>query len=288
MGQTVGMLQTITLLLSLRYYDNNYKMNPRIAGIYIYPIKSLGGIAVNQAYAEDQGFRYDRKWMLADGNNRFLTQRECPRMALFECNLTDEGISVKFQGQEKLVPFNNWTGLMYNVIIWDHKVDLQEVSPEISRWFSRHLNRKCRLLGIGELYQRKKSFAIPPFETDVSLADGYPYLILGTSSLDLLNSKLEEPLPFNRFRPNIFLHTETPHIEDEWKEIHFGETKVKIIKPCARCIITTINQETGIKNIEPIKTLSTYRLKDKNILFGANAMVLNRGMISMGDKVTAV
>ena len=232
------------------------------------------------------GFKFDRQWMLVDNSNRFLSQRELPQMSLFACELGKDSVIVKFKEHTTEVPFNNYTDVSSEVSIWDHQVQANEVSTRLSAWFSEHLEHNCKLVTVGKNYNRIKAFSIPPFKSKVSFADGYPVMILGTASLELLNSKLTDPVGFDRFRPNIVVQTNRAHEEDSWEYVQTGTARLKIIKPCARCIITTIDQSNGTKGKEPLRTLSTYRKESNNVLFGANAIMHEYGVINNTDKIT--
>ena len=120
----------------------------------------------------------------------------------------------------------------------------------------------------------------------VSLADGYPFLIIGQNSLDMLNEKLAAPVPMNRFRPNFVFTGGTPHVEDSWRNLLIGEIPFAGVKPCERCVLTTVNQETGEKGDEPLRTLSSYRNNGKSILFGQNLIALRNGIVRVGDSIS--
>src|SRR5690606_28095292 len=116
----------------------------------------------------------------------------------------------------------------------------------------------------------------------VSFADAMPYLIIGQRSLDDLNDKLQEPLPMNRFRPNLVFSGGEAFAEDSWERVRIGECTFKVTKPCARCVLTTVDQETGNTGKEPLKTLATYRSVDKKVLFGQNMIALTTGTVKIG------
>ena len=234
----------------------------------------------------EEGLEYDRRWMLVDNEGRFLTQREHPTMALFSCAFTGEGIEVS-KGEEKIS-----LGLEENAVgdervqVWSSKLKAQEVSEIHTEWFSDLLGINARLVRMTDISRRTKRIFTPPYKTKVSFADGYPILILGQASMNELNEKLEEEIKPDRFRANIIIDTKTPHEEDKWKDDFFiGHVKMKVIKPCARCVVTTIDQLTAEKGKEPLKTLSTYRQWRNKIWFGANTISLEKGIIEVGDEV---
>jgi len=122
----------------------------------------------------------------------------------------------------------------------------------------------------------------------VSFADAYPFLIIGQSSLDDLNSRLDTPILMNRFRPNFVFIGGDPFCEDNFEAFSIGQVRFKGVKLCARCVLTTVEQETAIKGAEPLKTLSTYRVKRNKVMFGQNLFAFDTGTVKVGDKIVAV
>jgi uncharacterized protein len=120
----------------------------------------------------------------------------------------------------------------------------------------------------------------------VSFADGMPYLVIGQASLDELNTRLEIPVPMDRFRPNLVFTGGKAFEEDDWDKVKIGNSLFKVTKPCARCVMTTVDQNTGKKSKEPLKTLSTYRNVNGKVMFGQNMLLLEGEKISVGDLVT--
>jgi len=261
-------------------------MNYQLTGLFIYPIKSLGGIEVESAEILEEGFKYDRRWMLVDEKGKFLSQRQLPKMSLFKCSFSGLRILVEYQGDSIQIPFDQHSFNVLEVEVWGSKLKANEVDNEISNWFSKRLDVSCSLVTMTDVSSRMKEFVKPPFTSRVSMADGYPYLILGTASVQELNTRLLTPLPIDRFRANIIIETNKAHAEDEWEDAMIGDCVLKIIKPCARCIITTIDQQTSSKGVEPLKTLASYRKINNKIYFGANAIALNNGIINKGDYLT--
>ena len=256
-----------------------------VTGVNIYPIKSLGGIALDQAEVKKEGFELDRRWMLVDADGNFLTQREDHRLALFQCRLDSGAIIVNYAQDEIDIPTEGLTDKVLKVKVWSSRLKAQEVDPQINLWFSERLNKECFLVRMSELSFRYKRLYQPPFKTSLSFADGYPYLILGEGSMTELNNRLEKPLLIDRFRSNIVFASNEAHIEDDWSEIAIGTAKLKVIKPCARCVVTTIDQQLGTKGKEPLKTLAGYRMKNNKIYFGANVIMMEEGRVSVGDKI---
>ena len=260
--------------------------------IYIYPIKSLGGVLVPEAVTETKGLQYDRRWMLVDETGTFLTQRVYPEMALLQVNLQPDGLLIthKQHSTESLfISFDAGTyrNVPVSVTIWDDTVPAVEVSAEADLWFSRMLNMQCRLVFMPEQVHRPVDSKYAQLNEPVSFADAYPYLLIGQESLNELNSRLADPLPMNRFRPNLVFSGGTPFVEDTWHEFTVGENVFAAVKPCARCVLTTIDQQTAQKGPEPLRTLATYRTVNKKVMFGQNILPrTSTGFIRTGDVLT--
>jgi uncharacterized protein YcbX len=255
-----------------------------ISEIYIYPIKSLGGIQVPSAKVEARGLRYDRRWMLVDEQGRFLTQRQHTQMALLQ-----EGLLVSHkQGllEPLFVPFAaEEAGPELEVTVWDDAVTAREVGPAINAWFTKALGMPARLVHMPEQAHRPVDPRYATRGEEVSFADGYPFLIIGQASLDDLNSRLEQPVPMNRFRPNFVFRGGKPFEEDSWSKFVIGRKPFQAVKPCARCVLTTINQSTAEKGAEPLRTLSTYRQERNKVMFGQNLLSGSTGTLHVGEKL---
>lgn len=257
-----------------------------IQDIFIYPIKSLGGIRLEEAWADERGFQYDRRWMLVDRKGNFLTQREHPKMAFFQVVMTQDSLLV-FEKNDRInqikIPFETSTKLKMEVKVWDDVMIAEKVGPEYDKWFSKKLGLPVHLVKMTESTKRKVDRKYAKNGELVSFADGMPYLIIGQSSLNDLNSKMDEPVPMNRFRPNIVFAGGKAFQEDQMNSIRIGEVEFALIKPCARCVLTTIDQDTAKKGKEPLSTLSKFRLSDNKVLFGQNMVALRTGSMKVGD-----
>jgi uncharacterized protein YcbX len=177
---------------------------------------------------------------------------------------------------------------MIPVRIWDDEVIGQVVDPNIGEWFSDILGLPCNLVFMPKSAERKVSLKYAAKNESVSFADGMPYLLIGQASLDDLNSRLEQPVPMDRFRPNLVFSGGEGFEEDEWNQVKIGNAIFKITKPCVRCVMTTIDQATGKKNKEPLKTLSAYRNVGGKVLFGQNMSLLEGREIKVGDHISGL
>ena len=258
-----------------------------VSELYIYPVKSLGGIKIDTAELTDRGFRHDRRWMLVDNDNRFLTQREHSQMALIGTSITEDGIYV-FQksspSQHVLIPFSYSSGKKIIVNIWDDLCDAVAVSDELNEWFSDALSISCKLVHMPDDSLRKvdERFAVTKNEV-TSFSDAYPILIISQESLNDLNSRLPHELPMNRFRPNIVVEGCEPYEEDTMQHFRINGIDFYGVKLCARCVMPTINQDTAEKSKEPTRTLYSYRRREHNVYFGQNVLYHNAGVIKVGD-----
>jgi uncharacterized protein len=258
-----------------------------VSQLFIYPVKSLGGISLQQSKVLAKGLAYDRRWMLIDEQGNFLTQRKLPVMALFKTSFSDDGqhIQVQFENEQLLIPFTI-SGNTFKAQVWDDEVDVVEVNQSISAWFSRYMGFTCRLVAFPEDKPRPvdPDYAIDT-KSQTSLSDGYPLLIIGQASLDDLNGRLAERVGMERFRPNIVFDGGAPYEEEGWKRFRIGSLEMAGVKPCARCVMTTIDQQTGTVGKEPLAALSVYRRVGNKVLFGQNVIPLNEGMIRVGDEI---
>lgn len=260
-----------------------------LSEIIVYPIKSLSGISLETSLIEERGLRFDRRWMLVDKDNNFLTQRELPQMAAIKVGLNAVSLSVSYNSESLEIPFEFSAERFKEVRIWNSCVPAKFYSREINMWFSDILQTECRLVFMSEESKREVNpvYAVHKNQDLVSFADGYPFLLIGQSSLDELNERLETPLPMNRFRPNFVISQTEPFAEDNWKKIEIGDNVFHIVKPCARCVLTTVDQKTGRKEgNEPLRTLASYRTREGKVLFGQNLIAEKAsGQIKVGDKV---
>jgi len=259
-----------------------------LSEIWIYPIKSLAGIRLQRAIVKQKGLIYDRRWMLVDESGRFLTQREHPEMSQFHLTMDNGQLTILNKLSDQSIVLNlegEKSGESLPVIIWDDAVEANEVSLAFSQWFSDQLKMKCKLVFFPETNVRlvDPDYAIK--NEQVSLADGYPFLIVGQASLDDLNKRLKEPIPMNRFRPNFVFTGGLPYEEDTWGKFSVGKNKFVGLKPCSRCVLTTVDQQTGKKGLEPLATLATYRKAGNKIYFGQNLVAINYDEVQEGDEI---
>ncbi|MEM1321327.1 MAG: MOSC N-terminal beta barrel domain-containing protein [Bacteroidota bacterium] len=253
--------------------------------LFVYPIKALKGIALQSATLNQRGIEYDRHWMLVDERGKMITQRDIPELTLFETALRKEALEVRYRGEQIQIPYAYQGGAVeLTTTIWGTEVQGLREEERINGWFSQQLGRQVELMRVAEhrprLVKRHR-------EVQINFPDSNQYLIIGEATMDLLNSKLEEPLNVNRFRPNMVFRGGTPHMEDEWGALSIGEVDFMGTKSCGRCKVTTIDQETAVVGMEPLRTLAQYRFFDNKILFGRYLKMKSAGMqqITVGDTI---
>ena len=251
-------------------------MAASIASLYVYPVKSCRGIALETSPVGERGLAFDREWMVVDGDGRFVTQREVPRLALVEPSLTAAALELEAPGTGRLaVPLGS-DGATRPVTVWRDSFPAIDQGDEAAAWVSSTLQLPLRLVRFDHAVQRYCNVTYAGDSgAHTSFADAYPLLILSEASLADLNSRLEEPLPMNRFRPNVVLSGIDAYDEDHIDEIRVGGLAFKLVKHCTRCQITTTDQSTAAVGTEPLSTLARYRMNAElgGVTFGMNAIV---------------
>ena len=259
-----------------------------VSELHIYPIKSLAGIAVNSALLTSRGLQYDRRLMLVNEQNIFFTQREVAEMALLQPVIKNDGLYVHHKNnpaKSLFIPHQPLSEERVTVTVWDDTCEALLYDDAINDWFSEALGLRCKLAFMPENSLREVDKRYAQHNEITSFADGYPTLIIGQSSLNDLNSRLAEPIPMNRFRPNIVFTGGDPFIEDQLQSFTINDINFSGVKPCARCVMTTIDQDTIAQSKEPLKTLAGYRRKENKILFGQNLLHQGDGVINVGDVI---
>lgn len=258
-----------------------------LSELHVYPIKSAAGIPLDSARVDARGIHLDRRWMVVDESEKFVSQREAPRLALVKVSIGPDNLIVEAPGMSPLeVPLIPEGGKRTPATVWGDVVECLRVSEEADRWFGKFLGARCRLVYLPD-------DSVRPVDPDygwpgdrVGLADGFQFLLISEASLDDLNGRLEDPLPMNRFRPNLVVRGCEAFAEDGWRKIRVGEVTLRVVKPCARCVITTVDQATATKGKEPLRTLATYRKSGGKVLFGQNLIHDSAsGSLHVGDAV---
>jgi uncharacterized protein len=258
-----------------------------VSNLTYYPIKACRGFDVPASNIQRMGLEHDRRMMVITPDGGFLTQREYPRLALITPSLKNEALTLSAPNFDSLQIGIQKTGTPTPVEIWSSTgVNAIDQGDEAAAWMSDWLGISVRLVHIADGFKRKlnPNYAVNT-DDHTGFADGYPILIISEESLQDLNGRLDSAVPMNRFRPNLVLKGCEPFAEDIWKRIRIGDVEMALVKPCPRCVVTTIDKETLKKNKEPLKTLSVYRNHELGAIFGMNTIPLNEGRIEINMEV---
>lgn len=256
--------------------------NPTLSAVYVYPVKSCRGIAVTSASLDDWGLQYDRNWMVVTADGTFLTQRNVPQLALVETAIEPESLRLNAPNLPALtLPLAPHAGPVLEVVVWRDRCRAIDQGDAAAEWFSTVVGQPCRLVRIGEQYDRPVEPDYITQPAQVSFADAYPLLLISEASLADLNNRLPDALPMNRFRPNLVVSGCDPYAEDSWQRIRIGQIQFEVAKPCQRCIIPTTDQTTAIRGKEPLQTLATYRRFKGGVIFGQNLVHQGYGEVQV-------
>lgn len=268
--------------------DDETKERLFISELNIYPVKSLGPVSLNTAEITDRGFKYDRRWMVTDMLGNFLSQRKLPGMALLKVEMSDSELKITHKTQN-ISPLsfslkeNSGKSILVN--IWEDHCEALGVNTQADQWLSDVLGIYCQLVYMPDETCRKVDASYALNNELVSFADAFPFLIAGEASLEDLNKRMDIHVPMERFRPNFVFSGGEPYEEDHWKKFQAGEVIFHVVKPCARCVMITIDQSTAKSAAEPLSTLSDYRKQGNKVMFGQNLLHRATGRINLGDEI---
>lgn len=268
-----------------------------LSALFIHPVKSLRGCAVGKISLDRRGIAGDRRFLVVDHNGRFLTQRTLPRMALIATRLDEHELALEATGHGSIrTPrASQPSAPRLKVSVWSSEgLVAEDCGPDAAGWLSDFLATPCRLVRAGDDFRRTVRKAPAGLErAEVGFADAFPGLLLTEASLADLNDRLlerdVEPVPMDRFRPNLVVAGAVPYAEDTWTRVRIGPVVFHCTGPCARCIVTTTDQATAERGPEPLRTLAGYRRdphKPEDVNFGQNVVPEGEaGVIRVGDPV---
>lgn len=261
----------------------------RVDGLYCYPVKSCGGTSLVTATVGPRGIVGDRQWMVVDETGQFVTQRELHRMALVSPRLDTGRLELTAPGMPLLTVKPAVRADRVDVSIWSDRCAAIDEGPSAAEWLSAFLGVRCRLVRFPEDATRGVDPEYAGPDDQVGFADGFPFLLASCASLDDLNRRLARALPMNRFRPNIVVSGGDAFQEDRWKRIRIDGITFGVVKPCARCVITTVDQTTGEAAREPLRTLATFRtVAGRGVMFGQNLVHDQSGVLHVGAEVAVL
>lgn len=267
----------------------------RVASLHVYPVKGMRAVAREKAGVTARGLDHDRRWLVTDENDRFITQRECAALARLSAAATEGGLRIE-NGEDSVEIGVPVAEERREVKIWNDDVGALFAGDEAARWLSDALGRRARLYHMDDGAVRMTSGRWGA-KAPVSFADAYPVLIVTRASLEALNDVVgadgDAPLPMERFRPNIVIDGADAWAEDHWRAVKIGGVTFDLVKPCDRCVVTTIDQALGEKaGRQPLKALRKIRLSahpDVNgVLFGWNAVPREAGEIKAGERMEII
>lgn len=258
-----------------------------LSDIYIYPVKSLAGIRVENWEVVETGLKYDRQWMLIDQQGQFLSQRRLPKMALIQTRLTESELILSAPNFADLhLSLEPKDGAIISSTVWKDCCDARHISNDTDAWFSDVLQMPCTLVYLPPETKRGVDLHYANEADRVAFSDGFPFLIISENSLNSLNSQLENPVEMARFRPNLVISGCDAYAEDFWREIQIGNIDFRLPKPCSRCSVPAINPNTAEVGKEPLTTLNRLRKANGKIYFGQNALHNSCGVLKIGEAVS--
>lgn len=257
-----------------------------LSELVVYPIKSAGGIPADRWEVDSFGLRHDRRWMVVDGRGRLVTQRTHPRLALARPAVAADRLRVTAPGLPPLdLALDPVAAVTTTAVVWDDACESLWLGEAPARWFSQLVGAPVSLVYMPDSTVRPADPAFAPAGTRVSFADGFPFLLLSEESLADLNGRLAAPVPMNRFRPNLVIRGGMPFEEDRLGAFAVGDLAFRAVKPCDRCVLTTTDQETAERGVEPLRTLARYRTRDGQVYFGQNVVHAGTGRLEVGSSL---
>ena len=263
---------------------------PVLSQLNIYPLKSAGGISLENTILEARGLKHDRRWMVVDDSGQFMSQRTFPKMSLIITRLSNKILSLNAPGMSKLcLPLIAIEGESQVVEIWGDICEAWTVNRQATKWISEYIGKSCKLVYMPDHSNRPVDADYAVGEDQVAFSDGFPLLLISEASLKELNRRLPERVTMKRFRPNLVVRNTEPYEEDRWEKIIIGECEFNIVKPCSRCILTTVDPENGkFSGKEPLETLATFRKVNGKVVFGQNLIPTIKGTLKVGMPVVII
>jgi hypothetical protein len=263
-----------------------------LSGMYTYPIKSCAALRHESAALDSFGLPYDRRWMIINPDGMFQTQRELPALALIQPAVEADALTLSAPGLPTMrAPLHYAGQVSRQVEVWGDVCEAWDEGDALAEWLSDYLGTATRLVRMTDDFVRPVDPDYAPQPARTAFSDGFPLLLVSEASLDDLNSRLiergKQPIPMSRFRPNLVVSESMAYAEDDWKTLTISGVTLDVVKPCARCATTTVDQATGTvpDHAEPLATLNTYRKINGKVYFAQNVIHRTLGTLRVGDRV---
>lgn len=254
------------------------RMPVHIASLHCFPVKSAAGLELEEAALSPTGIANDRRWMVVTPAGRFLTQRELPQLARIRPSLSATQLILRARGASDLAIALEQPGRCVRVEIWQAPCAGFDEGDPAAGWLTEVLGRDCRLVRFDPARRRLSTLAwTGEIEAENMFSDGFPLLVMARASLADLNARVGRALPQSRWRANLVLEGLGPYDEDRIDELSGPGVRLRLVKPCTRCRITTTDQDTGeLDGEEPLRTLRRYRFEPRlgGVVFGQNAVIV--------------
>ncbi|WP_318447740.1 hybrid-cluster NAD(P)-dependent oxidoreductase [Photobacterium leiognathi] len=258
---------------------------PKLSQLNVFPVKSIAGISQSQAWVEKQGMAFDRRFMVAKPSGDMVTARKYPQMVKVKAALHADGLVLSYGDKSHLsLKYKDFLMQDASSTVWADTFIAYTTTEQANAWFSDIIGEPVQLLFTGEQSNRIR----PKIQQNVSFADGYPLLVISEASLQALNERSSEHHTMDQFRTNLVVSNTEAFAEDGWKRIRIGEVEFEAVKPCARCILTTVDPKSATfsEHKEPLVTMAKFRADETgNVYFGQNLVALNEGIITVGDEI---
>jgi MOSC domain-containing protein len=250
--------------------------NATVAALFVYPLKSARSVARARVRIMQTGFEWDRQWMVIDAQGKFLSQRTHPQLARIVSEVTDGTLVLTAPGLPRFaLPLADGGGRVAARVHLDPCVGVDQ-GGAAHEWVSGAVGESVRLVRVPPDPERRANPVYAgPVPAPMGFADGYPVLVCNEASLDDLNARMPESVPMDRFRPNIVLRGLPAWAEDDIETLRIADLTLRLVKPCTRCTIPSIDQQTGLLSADPAPVLRRFRFDKKlrGIAFGENAVI---------------
>jgi uncharacterized protein YcbX len=263
-----------------------------LSALYLHPLKSTAALSVESLEIEPRGPRFDRRWLVVDADGRFVTARAVAELVLVRAEPLGAGLRLSAPGMAPLEVAPPPSGApRASVTVWKDTIDAPRADPAADAWLGAFLQREVRLVHMDDAARRAVDPDYGRAGDEVSFADGYPLLAISQAALDDLNARLAEagraPVTMTHFRPNLVVDGVDAHAEDGWRRVRIGGIDFDAVKPCTRCVFTTVDPALGRRRDDgqPLEILKDYRRTPAGITFGMNLIARGTGTLRRGDAV---